>query len=714
MADNKSRLIINRLAKKWKSNVLLSQFFTALAVTSLAVVLLHKLFLLPFFWAFPMLVLAFVIIVFLKQQWKVSELDVAGFLNKQYPQFQESAHLALQPHNNLNFLQKLQVQKVEQGLEELEMPKHFNKKLTSSLVFLLVAALLSFILFKLPLSQINFNSEKISKSASTGSNSVSPEKILPEIKLVKVQVTPPAYTNKGIREQPRFNLLVEEGATVNWHLQTNVAAKKIQLLFNDKQVISLRPLSKGNTSWAAVKSVTKAGFYQVIIDNKSSEFYKIETIKDNPPVINIQVPKPNTTIDFGMPQQVTIAVALSDDYGINETAISVTISSGSGEAVKFKEQQLNFTDFKSGGTKYNLKKLIDLKRLGIEPGDELYFYIKAKDNHQQEKRSDVYIVSLPDTADLMTMEGMANGLDLKPEYFRSERQIIIETEQLLKDKDTISLQEFNNRSNNLGIDQKLLRLRYGKFLGEETDADIGGEHDHDEANHNDAADFGNAEKMIDAVTHKHDNAEDATFFEPAQKAQLKATLSEMWKAELQLRINKPQDALPFEYKALRLLKDLQQKSRAYVAKTSTKTTPLKPEKRLTGELDKIIEPVSQQQFEKTKDTYEVSRRAAGLLGLVKTGKPLTAESIEVLRQAGLQLYSKAAAQPAVYLPAVTAMNKVLSAMSKKQQAKTTDIAVAENGLQKLLTTVIKLPASAEKNSTNSLSTQYFKNLHQRQ
>jgi hypothetical protein len=38
---------------------------------------------------------------------------------------------------------------------------------------------------------------------------------------------------------------------------------------------------------------------------------------------------------------------------------------------------------------------------------------------------------------------------------------------LLKDKDSISVEKFNNRSNDLGIDQKLLRLRYGKFLGEE-------------------------------------------------------------------------------------------------------------------------------------------------------------------------------------------------------------------------------------------------------
>jgi hypothetical protein len=50
----------------------------------------------------------------------------------------------------------------------------------------------------------------------------------------------------------------------------------------------------------------------------------------------------------------------------------------------------------------------------------------------------MYIISLTDTAQLMSLEGMTMGTDVKPEYFRSERQIIIEAEQLLKEKDTLA------------------------------------------------------------------------------------------------------------------------------------------------------------------------------------------------------------------------------------------------------------------------------------
>ncbi len=129
-----------------------------------------------------------------------------------------------------------------------------------------------------------------------------------------------------------------------------------------------------------------------------------------------------------------------------------------------------------------------------------------------------------------------------PEYFRSQRQIIIDSEKLLKERSTITVQEFNSRSNEIATDQKLLRLRYGKFLGEEDESEIGG-HQEEEEGHNEPGDFGNAEKLLDAVAHKHDQAEDATYFEPELKAQLKATLAEMWKSELHNRPPSPTRSL---------------------------------------------------------------------------------------------------------------------------------------------------------------------------
>src|ERR1700712_794705 len=103
--------------------------------------------------------------------------------------------------------------------------------------------------------------------------------------------------------------------------------------------------------------------------------------------------------------------------------------------------------FASALPNYQLNLPINLKEMGLQPGDELYFYITVTDTHLQQNKSDVYIISLADTSGLMSMNASVSPGDIKPEYFRSERQIIIETEQLIKDKDTLSEKAFKNKAN---------------------------------------------------------------------------------------------------------------------------------------------------------------------------------------------------------------------------------------------------------------------------
>jgi hypothetical protein len=471
----------------------------------------------------------------------------------------------------------------------------------------------------------------------------------------------------------------------------------------------LNAADKNGTVFIASKKISKAGFYQLRLDTLPSELYKIEIIKDQSPTITVHSPKPNTLIEAGQPQLTNIQVNLTDDYGIQSAFIAATIASGNGEAVKFSEQQIAFSNFSAGKRQYQLQKQLNLSRLGMQAGDELYFYIVAKDNFQQEKRSDIYIVRLEDISPLMSIEGLANGLDIKPEFFRSQRQIIIETEQLLRDHDTISEETFNKKSNDLGVDQKLLRLRYGKFLGEETDSEIGVDHDHDEPGHEDETPvFGNAEKIMEQYSHMHDRAEDATFFDAETKKQLKATLAEMWKSELQLRSLAPKKALPFEYRALKLLKELQQQTRVYVAKTGIKTPALKPEKRLTGELTDILQPVNRQ-TNKANENNLAARKALSVLARLEAGDQLTSAEWQLLQEASLLLSTKAATEPSKYLPALQALQNILQNKSNGR-----DVQLAGKGLQQLVVSVPKIPQQSSSTPALPLSEYYFNHLKKHQ
>jgi hypothetical protein len=645
-----------------------------------------------------------IILLAINRPWQMSGQKIAAFLNKEYPQLQESSQLLLLPTAQLNPLQLIAVSKTDAVLTGLKIShRPFAKRLIMAFVSLMVATAFIWALGKI------FHVERIFYGpnhavAECGPAPAIAEKVLPQISSVIVSITPPVYTGRPKREQDRFNLSAEDGAAVSWHIKTNVAIKKAYLLFNSKEHIALKA-GTGNTAWQVSKIITTAGFYQVSIDGKLSDLYYVQVVKDNAPVIHIKTPKQYTYIDVGEAPKVNITANLNDDYGISDAIIMATVAKGKGEGVKFKDYKLNFLQgFGGHNAQYDVQKLVQLPALNVEPGDELYFYIQAQDTHKQVSRTDVFTVTVQDTAELLSMNGIINGANLKPEFFRSERQIIIDAEQLLKEKDTISTEKFNNRSNNLGIDQKLLRLRYGKFLGEEGEDAIGAP-GNDPA---DPADFSNAAKILKEYTDDHDNAEDAGFFEPAVKAQLKATLTEMWKAELQLRLYKPQAALPFAYKALRLLKDLQQKSRAFVAKTAYNPPPFKLEKRLSGELDKIIQPVNKQDIKPPADQLDGLKKAVNVLEGLKTNPVLSVADNRILQSANQQLGLKASAQPGVYLPALNAMRRIVSS----SRINGTDVALVERALQQTLTSLKAMPSADAHTTDMGLSKQYYKNLQQ--
>lgn len=654
-------------------------------------------------WSVLVFIAALVLLSVIHRPWQIDKQKIVSFLNERYPELQESTQLILLPEQELNILQGIAVPKIGQILMALNVDhKYFAKRFLQALLTLLFAALFMLAIFKLykpgPTAGHTIDGKQSSNHPLTA------EKVLPQIDGIALSITPPAYTRKAKREQDKFNFSAEGGAMVSWRIKTNVSIKKALLIFNDKEKIALKDAVNGE-EWTTQKSITQPGFYQVSIDGKLSDLYQIQVVKDAPPVIHLKSPKQYTYIDGGEAQKVNINAALNDDYGIAEALIMATVAKGRGEGVKFKEYKLSFDESFAGRPAYDVQKLVSLPALNMEPGDELYFYVQAKDTHQQQSRTDVFTVAIQDTAELLSMDGVLSASNIKPEFFRSERQIIIDAEKLLKDKDSISVEKFNARSNDLGIDQKLLRLRYGKFLGEEDEAQ---EAPRGADNLSDPKDFSNGAKILKEYTDDHDKAEDAQFFEPAIKAQLKATLTEMWKAELQLRLYKPQSALPFAYKALRLLKDLQQKSRSFVAKTSYNPPPLKPEKRLSGELDKIIQPVNKQEIKPGKDQLEALKKALNVLEQLKLNPHLNASDNRILQVANQQLSMRASAQPGLYLSALAGMRRILLA----QKAGLNDIAIIERAIQKTLIPLKVTPAASGNTRDMGLSRQYYKNLKQ--
>lgn len=639
--------------------------------------------------------------------WNVSLQAVTSYIDLHFPEVEESSSLLLKQGGKLSFLEQLQARKVGEILAAMPQPRIPFNKLFTPAALLLISILVS----------ITLSGKRVTTGTSILHSPPPESKLVVQAKenipaglsAVEVEISPPAYTGKGKTQQQQFSLRVAQGAQVRWKLRLKGTADRVSLRFNDQEELSLHAVDKEKTSWTAQKKLTVPGFYQLILDGTRSDFYQVVILPDLPVDIRILHPGQHSTVEAGQPQVLNLSLVLKDDYGITDSYMAATLASGKGEAVNFKQQKIPFSISFDRQKEIRLNKIIQLKDLGMKPGDELYFAVHATDNQGQHSKSDMYMISIQDTTALMSLSGIDNGVSLVPEYFRSERQLIIDTEKLLKEKSMLSDQEFKKRSNDLGIDQKMLRLRYGKFLGEEAEENIGGRHEegHDAAGGNQVEEkSGDTHAIMDQYAHKHDNAEDATFFEPALKSQLKATLTEMWNAELRLRTYLPEQALPYEYKALRLLKDLQQKSRVYVPKTVVKTNALKPEKRLTGELSAITTGVNPGKFTGSRQQVILLRTAMGLLEKIKDKvQPAEAERA-ILLQAQEALFRAASADPGKFLRSAVAMKRLLAAGNPAAGL----LETAQQGLSLLIGTVTPLPSMENSGSPSELTTSYFNQL----
>jgi len=473
---------------------------------------------------------------------------------------------------------------------------------------------------------------------------------------------------------------------------------------------------------------------------------------------------------------------LRDDYGLTRAELVLTLAQGQGEAVKFRELRRDLSaglragsstgpsgnrdadpganpnttsnaDSNGPSRQATVTSLLDLRALGLAPGDELYAYLTAQDNHGQTTRSDTYLVQWQDTAAAAAALTMGLGVSTAPAYFRSQRQLIIDTEKLLAERPKRSAADFARRANELGQDQQTLRLRYGKFLGEEAEKGLGtaptgrasappspiaeddatagpapvapahdehGPDDHDEHDHGAppaslrrASPTAETDALTEPYAHRHDDAETADFLEPAVKVKLHAVLDEMWAAELRLRTGQPAAARPYEYRALRLLKEVQQQTRAYVRKAGIVLAP-PPEAglRLSGDLTGAAAP--RRQATVPAPATQPAVRAA-LRALTKLAGPSSAsvatagETVaHALDGAAPALATAALARPALYLSALAALRRLSAAARANSPPRPADLTLTQRALTDLLPP--PAPAMSPPAAPDRLARRYWQEL----
>jgi hypothetical protein len=599
-------------------------------------------------------IIGFFITGFLLKAWKKKNELAKNFIHEHNPQLEHSLSLIDKPE--LNIAEEMQIERILET--KIQVPLKLDKAFWVLFLLAILSSAFTFIPKKIKDGTLSI--EKILDSETSNS-----EPKQAKYKGSTLQISPPQYTGLSKKVSENLNAEVITGSRLDWRVKFE-NAEDITVAIENAKGKSIE-FKKNGSNYVHSDQILHSGFYSIKAFKKDSliyqsAFYRIEALPDNPPKIEPSSKELYKFHQLKDPKNIQIQAKISDDFKVSQAFIVATVARGSGENVKFREVKwpVGSTNFHES----NISKNIDLKALNFSPGDELYYYWAAFDNKTPEPnftKSDTYFVVFKDTASKDESDLATMAMNILPEYFRSQRQIIIDTEKLIKKRNKIKPAVFNSESNEIGYDQKVLRLRYGQYLGEEFENSIGAapheeedgdfmkgfvhahdseeqedNHEHEEHAHEHAHAIENPNSNQDPLAalmaeyvHSHDDAETNTFYEQSTRSLLKMALEQMWQSELHLRLYEPEKALPFENKALAYLKEAQQKARVYVKKTGFDPPPIKEkEKRLTGELTKFNakQTISKEFFE-----AETRLLAASIIDILEKEKIDNSDKQKMLR-----------------------------------------------------------------------------------
>ena len=654
---------------------------------------------------------------YLLRLWRPRPALLARRLDRHYPVLEDSTGLLLRDPAELNLLEQLQQQRTESQVAELLttdrplLPVAGRAPLLLTGLLLLLAAG-AWLLRPRPQPAPTMAAAPVVVLHFTD-NQPAAKPRAPRITATRLLITPPAYTRRAAFAAAQPSFQCPAGSRVRWRVRVSRRAEAAPILELGKQRVPLHPVAGDSLAFETEQVVAASTLYRLRLAGRVSDDYAIEVLPDQAPTVQLLSPKPYTRIEFGDPPQVTVRVRLCDDYGLTRARLVATVAQGEGESVKFRQVVTELSGALSGQpTQATATHVLQLRPLGLTYGDELYFYVQAWDNHRQSARTDTYLVQWADTAVDDSGMAMSLGVSTVPAYFRSQRQVIIDTEKLLAERKGLDPAAFTTRANDIGHDQQVLRMRYGKFMGEEFEEHIGataGAHDdHDEPGagegHHDhgggppagsnPASLATTEALMDPYVHKHDDSETADFLEPAVKAKLSVVLNQMWEAELRLRTARPAAALPYEYKALRLLKEVQQQTRVYVKKAGY-TPPPMPEAttRLTGELAGAAAPRHHENV--PAPTAQPDLRAAlHLVQALQRGQPARPTDAALLDRAGPALAQAALQRPGAYLSALRALRRLSTSLRTAQPPCPDCLPAVARALTALLPAPVPVPTPA--------------------
>ena len=262
---------------------------------------------------------------------------------------------------------------------------------------------------------------------------------LPALNRLAIDLRFPAYTGMPVEHVvDGGDVAAVVGTTVTVHASITKPVRSAALTFDNGTKIPF--VVGGDGLLSASFRVTTTGFYRVDLvapDGASvpgSVQYAVEALPDRPPTVRIAEPGRDTKVTNI--EEVTIAVAASDDYGVDALELRYRVNGGDEKTIVLSD---------SGGRRTlepRVAHTLFLEELTLTPGDLITYHAVARDGAGNHGVSDVYFLEVRPfgknyrQSDQQGGGGGGGGGDSPDGFLARQREIVAGTFNWIRDSTT--------------------------------------------------------------------------------------------------------------------------------------------------------------------------------------------------------------------------------------------------------------------------------------
>jgi hypothetical protein len=404
---------------------------------------------------------------------------------------------------------------------------------------------------------------------------------------MRVRVVPPAYSGLVVEEiSGDAPVRVLGGSQIEVVLHASGTIEGASLSFNGS-VNQMRSVGAGRFSGAFTANVSGAFEARVHADEENASpapiVRAVEVYTDAPPEARLVEPASDQLLRSVPDKPLGVRWTARDDLGLAGVALKYIKSRGEGDAAKFTNGEIGTGSVtRASGREWQGVAILDLRRLDMQPGDTLVFWLEARDrnasaNNTGRSASLAIAIAGAELAKLNLSDLMPNEIG---RFLLSQRAIIMHTEKLHSERGRLSKEELIKRSNDIAAEQREFKNSFNDYI-----------HIEGEGVDEESIVAPSLEEQVRAAEdertapHFHGIPEPPAAAPTAVK-EMTYAIRAMWDAEDALVNADTAQALKFEREALVRLKRAQGATR-YVPPIVAQSKPVDLKRRYAGELDEI-------------------------------------------------------------------------------------------------------------------------------